>query len=857
MRELLTLSLAGALFPFALAAGVAQPTFRPPAVPLVACDPYFSIWSGADRLTDAETTHWTRKPHPLHSMVRVDGTPYRLMGAEPAGVQPLPQEALEVLPTRTVYRFGNGQVEVTLTFITPALPYDIELLSRPVTYVTWQVRSRDGRNHQVAVYLDASSALAVDTPDQEVVWSREQYGETVALRVGTKDQPILRRRGDDRRIDWGYLYLTALPGRPVHYCVAPFAAAAGAFAAGRPLPVDDVRMPRPVSDGLPALAFEADLGSVGSRSVSQVAILAYDDEYSIQYFGHNLRPYWRRHGAEAKDLLLNSVQQYPAIARRCAAFDRKLMADLRRAGGDHYATICALAYRQCLAGNKIAADANGQPLLFPKENTSNGCIGTVDVIYPMSPLFLLFGSSLTKAMLVPNLEYASSPRWPWPFAPHDLGTYPKANGQVYGGGERTEENQMPVEESGNMLILLAALTQMEGNANFAARYWPVLERWAAYLKDKGFDPERQLSTDDFMGHLAHNTNLSLKAILGLASFSYLCDVRGLKAEAAEYRSLAKQFADRWAKEADDGDHFRLAFDVPGSWSQKYNLVWDKILNLGLFPDSVRATEMAFYRKVMNPYGVALDSRQGGVLAKTDWSMWTATLTGSRADFDALAEPVYRFLNDSPQRVAMGDAYNTKTGHHMFMNARPVVGGVFLKLLYDKPTWHKWAARDRTKARGWAPLPKLPTFVTVVPTSEAAPAAWRYTTQRPNGNWFASEFDASSWAEGPGGFGTPQTPGAVVGTVWNTSDIWLRREVTLSSANWHNLHLRIHHDEDAEVYINGVLVASESGFTTGYEEVPLLASANAALRQGPNLIAVHCHQTQGGQFIDVGLVDAEE
>ena len=672
---------------------------RPPAVPLVACDPYFSIWSPADKLTDADTVHWTGKPHRLTSLVRIDGKAFRVMGKEPADVPALPQTSLEVLPTRTIYAFDGEGVQLTLTFMTPALPEDLMIYSRPVTYLTWTAHATDGKMHKTEFHFGASAETTVNQPTQTVTHAESQSADLVILALGSTDQPVLQKRGDDLRIDWGHLYVAVpkacraltrvFPKQPVMFLED--------WASAPPV----LKAPSNVNGDALFATTTFQIDNVSSQPLSRWLILAYDDEFSIQYFKKNLRPYWRRNGDDAAALLKKAAADYESLKQRCERFDAELMADLRKAGGEKYARICALAYRQCVAANKVVADANGAPLMFPKENFSNGCIGTMDVIYPMAPQFLLFSPSLTKAMLVPILDYAASPRWRWPFAPHDLGTYPLANGQVYGGGERTEENQMPVEETGNVLILLAALAQVEGNADFSAKYWPVLEKWADYLKAKGFDPENQLCTDDFAGHLAHNVNLSAKAIYGLASFGRLCQLRGDPAKADTYNELAKEFAGRWAREADDGGHSRLAFDKPGTWSQKYNAVWGRILGFGPEPDFWRG-EMDFYKSHLNKYGLPLDSRKD--YTKLDWTLWTATLTQDRADFDALVAPVYRFLNETPDRVPMTDWYDTKTGKKVGFQARSVVGGVFLQMLYDRAVWKKWAARDVTKASNWAPLP---------------------------------------------------------------------------------------------------------------------------------------------------------
>ncbi|MCS6831700.1 MAG: DUF4965 domain-containing protein [bacterium] len=678
---------------------------RPPAVPLVTHDPYFSVWSFSDLLTSDWSKHWTGANHALCGMARIDGKPYRFMGVRPQNAPAMKQTRLQVLPTRTIYTFEADGVELQLTFLTPALPHNLDVLSRPVTYLLWQVRSTDGKTHEVSLYLDASAEWAVNTVDQQVVWSRYQLDGMDVMRVGTVQQPVLEKVGDNLRIDWGYLYL-AVPRRAGDQTVmAAEHLTRNSFAqAGRLPDSDDLRMPRAAYDDWIVLACALNLGKVGERPVSRHVLIAYDDLYSIEYFHRKLRPYWRRAGAEVHELLRAAERDLPKLLKECSRFDAELVEDLKRMGDEKYADLCVLAYRQCIAAHKLVADFDGTPLFFSKENFSNGCIATVDVTYPSSPFFLLFNTELLKGMLTPVLDYARSPRWKFPFAPHDLGTYPRANGQVYGGGERSEENQMPVEECGNMLLMVAALAKAEGNADYARKYWSLLTRWAEYLREKGLDPENQLCTDDFAGHLAHNTNLSLKAILALGAYSMLCRMVGDTSRAEEYQRLAKEMAQQWMRMADDGDHYRLAFDKPGTWSQKYNLVWDGLLGLGLFPKEVARKEIAYYKTKMNSYGLPLDNRSQ--YTKLDWQVWIATLAESRDDFALFLDAIWRWLNETPSRVPLTDWYWTHDGRQVGFQARSVVGGVFIKMLTDAKVWQKWLGRARRSSADGSVLAPL-------------------------------------------------------------------------------------------------------------------------------------------------------
>ena len=658
----------------------AQINLRPPSVPLIAHDPYFSLWSPADTATATAPRHWTGTEQQMAAAIRIDGKPYRILGNWQRAAAPARQTKLEVSATRTTYSFEQDGVRAELTFLTPALMDDLDVLSRPLSYILFDVRSADSRSHSVQLYFDAGATLALNTVEDRSAWSRLRAGRMEVLRTGSEEQRILGKSGDNLRIDWGHFYLAAPAQAGLSTAITNLRARNEILESGRFPEADDFDAPSQPSRNQPVLAAYFDLGQV-TAPVSRRLMAAYDDQFSIQYLQRNLRPFWRRTGGTAADLLRKADAEFESLRGRSAAFDAALHKELAASGGSQYADIAILAYRQALAAHKLVADINGTPLYFSKENFSNGCIATVDVTYPSAPLFLALNPTLLKGMLTPVLDYASLPRWRFPFAPHDLGTYPLANGQVYGGGELTEENQMPVEESGNMLILLAALAQRDGNAEYARPYWPLLVKWAAYLKEKGMDPDNQLSTDDFAGHLAHNTNLSIKAILALGGFSQLARMLGHAAVADEYGALAKGMAARWEPMAADGDHYRLAFDKPGTWSQKYNLVWDRLLGLNLFDPAIARKEVAFYLRNQHKYGLPLDNRSG--YTKLDWITWSAVLAPDRAGFEALIAPVHKFLDESPSRVPMTDWYWTAEGTQRGFQARSVVGGVYLKLLAER------------------------------------------------------------------------------------------------------------------------------------------------------------------------------
>ena len=637
---------------------------RPAAVPLVTVDPYFSIWSCGDKLYDGYTKHWSEKPWPLYVGLQIDGVSYTLAGVDRDFVRlrnNIHQTNLEVTPLSTVYTFENNIAKATLTFTTPLLMDRLDILTRPVSYMAYDVEIKKEGFKEAKFVFGISADGCVNNHRQNVMFKRTSY----SMSCGNVVQNPLSEIGDRATIDWGYLHLCdkdAYVAEPptLWRGIEDRGRSKDTRSTGRRYSLNETYN---VHNDMPYMY-------IIKNELSGVVTLAYDEVKPIEYFYNQLDEYYTKYFDSFEDMVKTAIVEYPQIKKLCDEFDAKLMAEAGKLS-EEYQYITTLAYRQAIAAHKLVEDTEGNILFFSKECDSNGCIGTLDVTYPSIPLFLKYNPELVKGMLRPIIKYAKSEEWPYNFTPHDVGGYPIANGQIYKGNKL--DFQMPVEEAGNMLLCLAALKKYNnGDTEIFDADKELMETWVKYLVEFGYDPADQLCTDDFAGRLARNCNLSLKAILGIAAYA---DLSGDKS----YMDKAKEMAKNWEADA-KADHVgtRLTFDRPETWSMKYNMVWDNLLGYKLFSDEVKKNEIKVYTEKMNKYGVPLDSRAD--YTKIDWLMWSTRVWEDKEYFDKVCKSIVDTMNETTDRVPMSDWYFTTNAEHRYFINRTVVGGMFINLL---------------------------------------------------------------------------------------------------------------------------------------------------------------------------------
>ena len=598
------------------------------------------------------------------------------------------QKSVDVLATNTYYTFSCGPVELDLVFTAPMLIDDYDLISMPINYISYQVRATDGKKHAVQIYFGANPLQAVNNESQATITTIGTEEGIRYVRTGTIEQPILAKTGDGICIDWGYFYIPAINGQVMMGTTSDIE---DAFVQrGNIFPQRGQQGGRPQggrggfgwnrgitarsASEMPVLAYTHDFGSV--ETAASFMMMGYDEIEDIEYFFNRYKAYWAHEGRVTLCQAFKSMQsRYAGIMNRCRQFDKMIYDDGMKAGGKEYAEILSGSYRHVMAAHKLFEDKDGNLLWFSKENNSNGCVNTVDLTYPEAPLVLVYNPELQKAMMTSIFDYSLSGRWTKPFAAHDLGTYPRANGQVYGG-------DMPLEEAGNMITLAATICMLDGNTSYVEKYFDIMTTWADYLVENGLHPANQLCTDDFAGHWAGNCNLAIKAIMGVAGYAEIAKMMGKDDVYSQYNAKAKEMAATWEKETKVKDYYELAYGAGAdTWSQKYNMVWDKLWKTNIIPNGAMQTEVKYYLKKQNKYGLPLDVRKD--YTKSDWIMWSAAMADTDKDFQAFVTPLYKYINETPSRVPLSDWHDTKTGSMVGFKARSVIGGYWMKVLADR------------------------------------------------------------------------------------------------------------------------------------------------------------------------------
>ncbi|MBQ7095721.1 MAG: DUF4965 domain-containing protein [Clostridia bacterium] len=677
---------------------------RAPCVPLITNDPMFNVWSFADKLTDDVPRHWTNERQFITGTIAVDGELFQYIGKlhpdnhrYATEFPALPQVDVTIKAMTTIYTFENEKIRLELSFMSPLLMDDLKLLSRPITYLNHKLTSLDGKSHDIQLFVGLSCEMAVNEPSQSVTFGRT----ALSITCSSGTDMMLKRSGDDHRIEWGTLHLIAPHWSTVAAPIESLEKHIRSLYKDRKFPKITMNYqgpgPNPKMDPpeyyketqsatiyphYPTLFGKTDF--ILEDTYEEMIAFGYDDIKSIQYFGENIEAYWRKDGDTFQDIMQKALDEYEEIKGRVEAFEEDLTAKAS-ALSPKYADILNLAYRQTIAAHKLTWH-DGEIQFFSKENYSNGCIATVDVTYPSIPLFLIYQPDLVEGMLNPIFKLIEKGLWEFDFAPHDAGQYPLANRQVYGysnkyffNGITAFEKQMPVEECGNMILCVAGLCYARGDFSYFKKHEKILKQWADYLLEAGYDPENQLCTDDFAGHLAHNCNLSVKAAMGIAAYAKILKDTGNEKDAAIYHEKAAEFASLWEKGAKTGDHTRLAFDQEDSWSIKYNMVWDNLLDLHIYSKQTKKDELAYYKKMIHPYGLPLDNRAD--YTKSDWQLWSVMLDETDEEyFNLIVDRMWDFLNETVDRIPFTDWYFTSKAFHRGFQNRTVQGGLFIKLL---------------------------------------------------------------------------------------------------------------------------------------------------------------------------------
>ncbi|KAL9118607.1 MAG: hypothetical protein Q9187_004847 [Circinaria calcarea] len=620
---------------------------------------------------------WAGQNLTLALLARVDGTTYSLMGvpSPPTEIQPASVTSAEYTSTHTVFKLTAGTASLTLDFFSPVSPNNFLRQSLPFSYLT--IRASNTASSAIEVYADIDESWTGQTGN---TWSSFSTSEATSVFQLSVNGAYLYSENADQAL-WGNVIFASRPSTSSNLSTqsGSFEDVRGQFATKGSL---DGSVPAYTAGDVIAIA--QDLGTVTAET-SVTFAFGYVREAAVNYLGNARTGFYRATYKDPVTAVSYFLDDLSAAQTESLSVDSDLMSRSTASAGSNYSDIITLSVRQLYGAIDVTISNDtlntDDVLVFLKEISSNGNTNTVDVLFPAFPAFYVMAPEYIRLSLEPVLQYLATGRWKQPYPIHDIGThYPNATGH-----DDQQAEPMPVEESGNLLIMAYAYMLATGKSDFATRYHSLFQSYADYLVANGLNISFQLSTDDFAGPLANQTNLAIKAAVGLTAFGAMTGMDN-------YTTVGLNFADQLYGQGLGTDaektHFTLTYGNDNSFTTAFNLYPSTLLNLSTFPTEAFEMETIYYPTIRAEAGIPLDSRVD--LGKTDWMHFAAAYTTNTMTRDLFINDVHAFIsqasNDnqvpfSDKYFVSGDQGNPVGGYSGF-RARPVVGGHFATLALD-------------------------------------------------------------------------------------------------------------------------------------------------------------------------------
>lgn len=654
----------------------------PPSYPLAVRNPYLSAWMPSDRVQQlpyAEPQFWAGQELGWSVIVRVDGQAYSLMGVpdiDDREILPATVRRAEFTSTHSIFDLTAGSVRLTLDFFSPVSPSNYLRQSLPFSYLTVRVSRSYGSDIQIYSDIDGRWTGREDRS----VLDYEQHDDGLAIHSLSVEDAAKYAEASDMAL-WGKAVLASRPSEfsSLSALAGDPKSVRGQFVREGNLSEQDFAW----SYGSVA-ALAHDLGNVYGEASINFAV-GYEREAAINYLGEEYTGYYRADYPTTHQALSFFLEEYGEALFESLKLDQELAAFSTAAAGPKYADIVALSTRQAYGGIDLtipndSLDTN-DVLAFIKELSSDGNINTIDVIMPAFPIYWVLDPDWIRLMLEPVMRYLDAGRWHLPYTIHDLGShYPHAIGH-----DDQKAEPMPIEECGNLLVLALAYARATGDVEWTAQYMDIFQKYADYLVDNSIDIANQLSSNDAAGPLANETNLAIKAAVGIKAFGELSGIDRYSRIGEEHATL---FFEEGLGTDDEQTHFVLQYpDHPESWKTPYNLFPDVLLGLKTFSEEAIRVNSEFYSTVRGEYGVPLDNRQDW--AKSDWNMWLAATfeTNTRDEF---VDDLWAFMTNGKHNWPFSDRYVSTSAHGnlpgtpILCRARPTVGGHFALLALKGP-----------------------------------------------------------------------------------------------------------------------------------------------------------------------------